>query len=226
MVQNSFNMPVEEIITVNNKVRIGLWKIIESNDKLKDLILLNPLEEEKFKRLLTENRRKQWLAYRALLSKMLRKEQLNIEYDHCGKPFLADHSHHISVSHAAEYAAAICSPEYLVGIDVEKISKRIEKIRDRFMNKQELKNLKEGYELSKLYLYWCAKEALYKLYGKRNLDFRQQITCQDFEPQKKGRFSGTLSLCGKQYQFTFYYRIIENYTLVYVFDEKKTNFVT
>lgn len=219
-------MPVEDIITVNNKVSIGLWKITESPEGLQDQICLTKEEEQTFKTLVNENRQKHWLSYRALLSKMLGRERLDILYDNYGKPYLADKSHHISVSHAGDYAAAIYSPVFRVGIDIEKITKRIEKIRDRFMNEHEISNLKKGYDLSELYLYWSAKEALYKLYGKRNLDFRHQITCQQLKPAVKGSFKGTLSLSGKEYLFTFYYRIIENYSLVYVFDEKKTNFVT
>jgi len=41
--------------------------------------------------------------------------------------------------------------------------------------------LHAGDDLSKMCIYWCAKESLYKWYGKKNLSFKDNIFIEPFE---------------------------------------------
>ncbi|BCL59446.1 hypothetical protein DGMP_01390 [Desulfomarina profundi] len=74
---------------------------------------------------------------------------------------------HISISHSKEMATAIASP-CPCGIDLQKIEKKLLKVKKRFCSESELGRLAEiakENELNTLALLWCAKEAIQKRFG-------------------------------------------------------------
>lgn len=54
------------------------------------------------------------------------------------KPFLEDEAYHFSISHCDDYAAAIVSKTGRVGVDVETPSFKIDRIKKKFLNENEL----------------------------------------------------------------------------------------
>jgi len=130
---------------------------------------------------MTENRKREWLSIRVLLKELLGEEK-EILYNSLGKPYLSDNSFHISISHTKGYAALIVNKENEVAIDIEKISPKVENVRKRFVNEEEEKVLSQTYEKIHLILYWSAKESLFKLLGVENVDFKQHLHIQPFEP--------------------------------------------
>ena len=102
----------------------SIWKITESVEELHRSIALKPSEEELYQSFVAESRKKQWLAYRILIRKLLEPQDFPVEYDEAGKPFLAGSHYHISVSHTGNLAAVIISSKGKVGIDLEKIRPR------------------------------------------------------------------------------------------------------
>jgi 4'-phosphopantetheinyl transferase len=161
--------------TIDDHSLYAIWQITETAEELLSGITLSTGEELLFSSFVAESRKKQWLAYRLLLRRLLAPENIAIEYDATGKPFLAGTDMHISVTHTEDLAAVIISRNGRVGIDIEKIKPRIEKVRDKFINEDEASLILKETELEQLTLAWCAKEALYKLFGLRNLDFRENI---------------------------------------------------
>jgi 4'-phosphopantetheinyl transferase len=161
--------------TIDDHSLYAIWQITETADELRSALTLSDGEEMLYKSFVAESRKKQWLAYRLLLRRLLAPENIALEYDPSGKPFLAGIDMHISVTHTEDLAAVIISRNAKVGIDIEKIRPRIQKVRDKFINEEESILIFQETELEQLTLAWCAKEALYKLYGLRNLDFRENI---------------------------------------------------
>ena len=53
------------------------------------------------------------------------------------KPFLADEAFHFSISHCGEYVAAIVSKTNRVGVDIEVISEKVVRIKDKFLKREE-----------------------------------------------------------------------------------------
>jgi phosphopantetheinyl transferase len=153
----------------------AIWKITESTDELRSSIHLSPGEEDLYGNFVAESRKKQWLAYRLLIRAITAPFDYPVEYDDCGKPFLAGSDLHISVTHTDDLAAVIMSRHTRVGIDIEKIRPRILKVKDKFISDDESLLIDKEHSLEQLTLAWCAKEALYKLYGLRNLDFRDDM---------------------------------------------------
>jgi 4'-phosphopantetheinyl transferase EntD len=57
-----------------------------------------------------------------------------------------------------------------VGIDMEELNPRIKRLYPSFMSQQEIESCDVN-NLKDLYYFWCAKEAMYKWFTHKNLDF-------------------------------------------------------
>ncbi len=197
----------------------AVWEIREQLDELRQMLRLRPPEQKLYDSFVAEERKKQWLAYRILIRKLLDPDDIPVEYDPSGKPFLAGIDHHISVTHSFDLAGIIISRKKPVGIDIEKIKSRIEKVRDRYLSEAELKEIRDDQRLEMLTLGWCAKEALYKLYGLRNLDFRENIRVHFPESMDEPLFLGDIfPETGKPAHYRLEHRRIGEYILVYAMD--------
>ena len=211
-------MPIFFKKQINNNILIGVWKIFESAEWLVSNINFDKEDLKIFNSFKTELRKKHWLAYRILLKELIdSKSDLKILYDESGKPYLKNSNYNISVSHSFEYVAAIVSKKLPAGIDIEKISSRIERIKNKFLCETELKDINENFKLEKIYIYWCAKEALYKLYGKRDLNFITNIKIAPFNFEQKGQINGELSGDSNSKKYKLFYEQLNDYMLVYVY---------
>ena len=202
---------------IDDRTLYGVWKISESVEELRSAICLREGEEALYNLFVAESRKKQWLAYRLLIRELLEPDEFPVEYDSSGKPFLAGSDFHISVTHTDDLAAVIISGHAKVGIDIEKIRTRIEKVKDKFLNEKESLLIGKDRELEQLTLAWCAKEALYKLHGKRNLDFRENMMV-DIPPKAGMKFNGEIIFAGKRDKYQLFSEMIDGYILVYLLD--------
>ena len=124
----------------------------------------------------------EWLASRTCVKhtvELLKHTYQGIEKDEHNNPYLSENQGFVSLSHTNEYAVAVVSLEEEVGIDIEKISDKLSRVAHRFLSESEC--LHAGDDLLKLCIYWCAKESLYKWYGKKNLSFKDNIYIEPFE---------------------------------------------
>lgn len=152
----------------------GLWEITESESDLLHYWDF-PLTEA-FNKFKIRSRRKEWLAGRLLLQSLaesLGTSFQGIEKDQHQKPFLKDSSCQISLSHTKGYAAAIIHPQAPIGIDIERLNPKINRIVKKFLNEEEM-SASQNQE-KELLAYWCAKEAMYKLNGRKGMIFKDQI---------------------------------------------------
>jgi phosphopantetheinyl transferase len=211
-------MPCIREIVVSPEVRAAVWHITESTEEL--LALVRPDEEdiktyESFK---NEQRKKQWLASRAMLAIMVAPLPLKIHYNAHGKPFLSENSVHISITHTNDYAAAAISENKKVGIDIEHFKPRIERVKERFLSEEETTSLSPTPTFKELYYYWCGKEAIYKLHGLPGVDFRNDIRIHPFDylctTNELGR--GTLLLQGAVEDYSIYHTCLGELMVVVV----------
>lgn len=203
--------------TIDDHTLYAIWKISESVEDLRSAITLRESEEHLYRSFVAESRQKQWLAYRILIRELLKPQDFPVEYDLTGKPYLAGSDFHISVTHTDDLAAVIISRYARVGIDIEKIRPRIQKVRERFLSPVEESLIGKERELEQLTVAWCAKEALYKLFGLKNLDFRENLLV-DIPAQAGLLFSAVICLSGKRYKYRLHSRLIGDYVLVYLMD--------
>ncbi len=205
------------------KGEIAMWEITESEAFFRKNLSISEEEEIKLPKMV-ERRRKEWLAGRHLLHTISgRDEQMLIEKDEYGKPHLPDSEFDISLSHSGRFAAVVASP-LLVGIDIQQLTPKIKRIENKFMTESDSEWMDEVYNLEHLHVCWGAKEALYKAYGKRKLEFREHILLNPFGYNVSfGQFRGYVKkemeeegkLIKVDMTFDIYYRLIENYMLVY-----------
>ena len=146
-----------------------------------------------------------------LLSKLLKNEQTELLYDDYGKPFLKGCSAHISLSHSHQWLLAAVHNTAEVGVDIEKVKDKIINIAPRFLSDAELPVTRNNPE--QLTLYWAAKEAVYKAYGKKQLEFKSAIFIHPFEMQAEGELEATLRLKDQERLFRLYYKQYHQYQL-------------
>jgi 4'-phosphopantetheinyl transferase EntD len=166
-----------------------------------------------------ESRRREWLSVRLLL-KNLTGEEKEIGYLPSGKPYLADNSYHISISHTKGYVAVILHPTKEVAIDIEHLSPRVEKIRSRFMSEEEERNLSPDNPLIHLMLHWSAKECLFKRINQEEVEFQTQLHIHPFEPRSEvwDSFAASETHTEAGGIFTVHYYVSKKYVLTYLVD--------
>jgi phosphopantetheinyl transferase (holo-ACP synthase) len=204
---------------ISESAIVGLWEINETVDELFSNVRLNDEENELYKGFCTDLRKQHWLSYRNLLRELITPEEYShVNYDEVGKPYLQFKSHHLSVSHAGKFSAAIINKNSLVGIDIEKVHPKIHKIVHKFLSEAEMKNISPANDIDSLYVCWGAKEALYKLYGKKNLLFIENILLDPFVYNGAGDITGTISTNDFTQKFNLHYEKTGDYMLVFTLD--------
>jgi 4'-phosphopantetheinyl transferase EntD len=142
-------------------------------------------------------------------------KELSIYYNGNRKPFIKGNSYYISISHSRDLTSILLSHEKKVGIDLEYMSHRIASISDRFINEED--RITEDAELKKyhLYIHWCAKEALYKICDKQDINFKDNLTIEPFNPLEKGMLKGRVCNSMRNELFNMNYFCLGNYVVVW-----------
>ena len=118
----------------------------------------------------SERRRAEYLTWRAVVRREL-GDDVGIAYDALGAPVLTNRAVHISVAHCAGRIAVCASPERCA-VDIEPQARDFSRAASRYLTPEEEALSDEALLPG---IVWCAKEALYKLAGRRELDFRRDL---------------------------------------------------
>ena len=177
---------------------LGIWEMSESINELNALI-----KGVKFDYLKSQKRILEILAVRVLLKEMCGNVKLN--YNEYGAPIL-DNNKYISISHSKQLVAIIVS-EFKSAIDIEIISKRTLKIKDKFISKFD--NI--DYLQEDLTIGWSTKECIFKWYQKGNLNFKDDISIKSINHSTK-----TIEVSFDKNLFILNFIKINKHILVYV----------
>jgi len=168
-------MPIfEHNISLPDGIRLGVWRIDEDSQTLMRMAdFLTDGERCVCLGFKSERRKREWLATRLLIKSMLGTYQ-PIEYSECGKPYISEFQGNISISHADGLAVVLLSqsPAHESAVDVERITPRIERIRDKYLHPSEIAAIPESRFQEYLYIHWCAKEAMYKACNIPDYDYQ------------------------------------------------------
>lgn len=183
-------MPLHQKETLADGLVLGIWKIEESEEQFQHI--LTPMEfSAACGQVHAPGRRLERCAVRALL-RVLTGIQSEIKYEECGRPFIERQACRLSISHTKGWAAIALHPSRLPGIDIEHPSPRILRVREHVFNPSEMESLTEqaGPQDEEVFstLYWCAKEAVFKIIGKAVYDYRHGINIPPFPKAKEGVF--------------------------------------
>ncbi len=150
---------------------LGVWEITEDFGTLYPMVKLAKVEKARLASFRSMSRKLEWLSVRALIKSMM-GDDVRIIYNTENKPFLKGADANISISHSRNLTAILVSPDKRVGIDLEYMSGKISKVGYKFVNEKEKITSDPEKKKFHLYLHWCAKEALYKICDKQDVNFR------------------------------------------------------
>jgi len=149
---------------------------------------LDFLSDEEKARLLSFkhiNRRREFTVTRILRHSIFGFKE--ICYDELGAPFV-EGSGFISISHCKELVGIALNNEHKVGLDLETPRINIHSLQHKFLSKEELEtfDISDQLEVTKI---WSAKEALYKLAGRKKIIFKEELL---LSKQDNGNWQGQI----------------------------------
>ena len=177
-------MPLYQKLTLQG-LDFCLWTIDEDEDELKSMLANDNWDWEAFDKIMHPQKRKEWLATRVITAPYLHNQAWSqLLKDQYGKPYLSNSNHKISIPHTFGWAAVMLSNDQNeVGMDLERIGTKAFTVKDKFLSphEQALIGSLSPFDQNKSYtLAWSSKEAVYKLYGKKGVDFKAHMQILDF----------------------------------------------
>lgn len=193
---------------INNEIHFCIWQIEESLEVLSKIAGID-INDTVFPEGINHEKKKiEYLAGKILTEQacLLNNIDFNgIIKDENGKPFLENSEWQMSISHTTEYIGVVLRKNLEIGLDLEKPRYQILKILPRIFTEQEIAFV--GENLFWATIYWSAKEALYKLYGKRKVDFKENLGLKWTNESLKG----IICMPDHLSEHTIYYENLENY---------------
>lgn len=123
-----------------------------------------------------ERRRAEHLAWRRVVRRELGRT-VTIDYNAVGAPTVDTPNTYISVAHGGGMVA-VAIAEQRVGVDIESGERNFERAKERYMSAEELRLSDDSLWPA---MAWTAKEAMYKLYGEKGVDLRDDLRIVAFD---------------------------------------------
>ena len=200
-------MPIFKEI-ISEQTQILIWKYSEEEKFSADLIS----DEKEFENLKQKSPKR--LIEKQMVRHMLKKIMPNhkIRYHENGQPYLEPFDKFVSVSHSFPYAVLAIS-EKKIGVDIEQVKDRIDKIKHKFLHPTEIDWLSRAESgIEHLTAIWCIKEALFKIHSSKQWSFKEfyvvdefsldkfsKIKCKVFDKDKEDKFLAHLEKIGNYY---------------------------
>jgi 4'-phosphopantetheinyl transferase EntD len=221
-------MPIFYQQDIDEDTKLGIWKIEEDENFFLQSVVPQRNVSHPHKKL-------QHLAGRYLLKYLFPDFPLSlILIADTRKPYLENEAYHFSISHCGDYAAAIVSKTKRVGMDIELPSEKVGRIRHKFLDDREQIMVNKDWTLvgnqewaigdgqivlKHLTLLWSCKEAIFKWWGKGNVDFSDMMKLTGSIPKEKGALSGKFIKEETNSSFPVYYEMFPSLVLAWVATE-------
>ena len=174
---------------------IAIWHITESPEELYTQLATTRYDAQ-LSVITNPARSAEWLAVR-LLVKALFGSDCEVAYYPTGRPYLKGHTARISISHTRGYAAVAYHSHTAIGLDIEHISSRVERIASRFTSPEEASYIAPHDESDRLMFHlinWSAKETLYTLYDTPSLaQFKDAFRIAPYQLLPHGTLASTVA---------------------------------
>ena len=209
-------MPLYKTINISPTTQILVWKITESFDELRSQVNLKPKTENRLNGMKSEMHQRAFLSVRMLL-KEAGYTDFDLHYDELGKPYFLD-GKYVSITHSHHFSAIIVSAE-TVGIDIEMQREKIIRIADKFVDYEFcfLETEKTREYIRKLTVIWGIKESIFKIRNEKGISFKDHVKVAAFE-MDENQGVAWLHFDNVVEDFNIYFEEIENFTLVYAFE--------
>ena len=201
---------------LDDKTRIGVWQVTETEEELQKLASTPSDEMEEISYYKSEKLRRQKLAVRALLSEMF-EDKVYLSHHDNGKPYIENSVTNISITHTDKYVAVILNDNEDVGIDIESLDRDFSAVERKALSEDEIDDLADESRNDQLAIYWCAKEAIFKMIGQYDVDFAEQIEIDRFRPKQDGELEATFEdEDGNEEEYELSYMEFDRHVLVWV----------
>lgn len=197
---------------------VGIWKVEETIGQMCSMFVDFSLYRSGLQKFKSEKRQLEWLAVRLLLKELVGEEKA-IGYLPSGKPYLEDRSACISFSHTSGYVAVALHPTKEVGVDIEQYGMRVRKLATRFVRDDERKSVEAGDEVYALLLHWSAKETMFKLMERSDVDFLDHLHILPFIPMDSGEMEAVEYRTEMHQTFQISYHTHPDYVLTFACEE-------
>lgn len=175
-------MPLVYQQNINATTKIAVWHIAEPEAFFLGSVSLQRNITHPHKRL-------QHLAGRLLLKELYPDFPYElIRIADTRKPFLENEAYHFSISHCGDYAAVIVSTDHRVGVDIELVNDKVEKVKHKFLSEEEQLVINDVVKINPgmnasffVTLSWSIKESMFKWYGTGAVDFINHMEIKKIE---------------------------------------------
>ena len=194
---------------ISEQTQILIWKYSEEEKFSADLIS----DEKEFENLKQKSPKR--LIEKQMVRHMLKKIMPNhkIRYHENGQPYLEPFDKFVSVSHSFPYAVLAIS-EKKIGVDIEQVKDRIDKIKHKFLHPTEIDWLSRAESgIEHLTAIWCIKEALFKIHSTKQWSFKEFYVVDEFLLDKFSKIKCKVFDKDKEDKFLAHLEKIENYYL-------------
>lgn len=206
-------MPLYKSVTIAPGTQLLVWKITESLEELQGTVELKTVCSDRVLGMKSELHKKGFLSVRRLMQEMGYTD-FDMYYGADGKPHLTD-GKNISITHSFGFSAIMIGDRNM-GLDMEIRREKVVKIADKFID-NEFRYLDpvnmEDY-VRRLIVIWGVKEALYKMFSRKNLSFRQNMDVDPFMMEDR-RGTASVKFEDIDGSYHFFFEEIEDFTLVY-----------
>lgn len=203
-------MPLYKLEKLSAERVTAVWHISESLEELLNIasVYIQGLTVPEY--IKHPSKQVEWLASRLALKFCC--DLMHIPYQgtyrtDTGQPLLIGNQAHISISHSVDFAAILLDVKHKVGIDIEKISSKVEKVAAKYLQEEEKELTHE-----RLTLKWCIKEAVYKVSDHENLSLKDDIQIIDLDSSESG--SAEVTVRSEDHIKTFFFKL-EDYYVAY-----------
>jgi len=159
---------------VSEGVSVSLCEIA-SPIEISDAVVYHGLHHQ-VENVRSENRRHEIIT-EGVMIKELFGAKVSLAHRESGAPYLVEQGEelgtNISISHCEGLVAVAHCRDRKVGVDVEVVSDRVMRVRDRVLSADEIRFAGSSVVLNTLA--WTAKEALFKLIPETGVDFRADL---------------------------------------------------
>lgn len=191
-----------------------VWAVTESASFFEAELPLSEREREHLiRRYANAKARLDWMASRYALQRLCGQHCSVFYKDAAGKLRVPNTPLYFSISHSGGFVAALQGPTS-VGIDVQVPTPKLARIAHKYIAPEVLAAIQNHPQYTDyLHYYWGIKEALFKAYGKGQLNYIQHLYLLPFEAASSGQ---TLAIVQKNQErlcYRVFYKKTPNYYL-------------
>lgn len=156
-------------ISINDSIKINLlaYKDFAPENFHEELL---PNEVLKLNKIQNTIKKREFVATRMLRNSIFGKDE--ITYDVIGAPHISSNKY-ISISHTTD-VVGIAVSDYKIGFDLEAIRGLALKTFPKFLHDEEIEMFDTSSEIE-MTMAWSAKETLYKLAGRNEISFKDDL---------------------------------------------------